>query len=72
MANVLARSHHRYVAKIAEAAIRAPMYVRYECYREAADCAHVLRDPNALADIRRRCKNKDDQAYIEALMRNYK
>ncbi len=48
------------------------MYVRYECYREAADCAHVLRDPNALADIKRRCKNKEDQAYIESLIRTYK
>ncbi len=48
------------------------MYVRFELYREAAECAHVLKDPNALAEIRRRCKNKDDQAFIDKILANYK
>jgi hypothetical protein len=61
-----------YVARIPEVHIQAPLYVRMECYREAAQCAHVLKDPNALLQIRSKCKNKDDQAFVDGLLKEYK
>ncbi len=58
-----------YVAKIPEMHIQAPLYVRMEAYREAAQCAHQLKDPNALLQIREKCKNKDDQAFVDSLLK---
>ena len=60
-----------YVAKIPEVHIQAPLYVRMEAYKEAAQCAHILKDPNALMQIRSKCKNKDDAAFVDGLLKQY-
>ena len=60
-----------YVSRVPEVHIQALLYVRLEAYREAAQCAHQLKDPNALMQIRGKCKSKDDIAFIDNLLRNY-
>jgi hypothetical protein len=65
------REAKAYVSKIPEVHIQAPIFVRMELYREAAECAHQLKDPNALLQIRSKCKNKEDLIYVEGLLKNY-